>query len=96
MFFRGTISPKMDYKNKVRLRMEVGGLAWPGVAGLEICALSRKFRCPDKGSRTTPKMVSGHQMDISGDLPAICAGVVLTRQGGARHGYASPWGGHFS
>ena len=54
------------------------------------------FRLLENGSRATKKMVSGHQMDISGDLPAIFAGVVLTRQGGASHGYASPRGSHFS
>ena len=50
----------------------------------------------EKGSQTTKKMVSGHQTDISGDLPAILGQLIVTRRGGASRGYAGPWGPVFS
>ena len=44
----------------------------------------------------TPKIETGHYLNISGDLPAESAGVALTRRGRGSPGGPRSWGHHFS
>ena len=72
-----------------------GWLGWPGLAWLgwvwprlRLAWLARlDFRLVENDSQTTQKIVSVHQVDISGDLPAILERALPTRQGGT-----SRWG----
>ena len=54
------------------------------------------FQLPENGSRATKKMVSGHQRQISEDLPAIFGANLITGYAGASQRALGTWGAHFS
>ena len=63
----------------------LAGLDWLGQPGVRFPRLARlDFRHLEKDSWTT-KIVSGHQMNILGDLPAICGKVIAKAEPAVRN-----------